>query len=335
MNKIMSKNPVSNIKLGVFVLGGLFFLIFLLYMIGKNQSMFGSYIELRSQFRNVQGVTAGNNVRYSGIHAGTVKRVKILSDTAIEIVMLIESSMQDYIRKNAIVSIGSDGLMGNRVLNITPGSGEADRVEEGDLLANKRTIDTDEMLQTLGGTSDDIAIVAKELKHAIQRINSSTAIWEILNDNSLPRDLRASFINTRLATAQASATANDLHLLVTDIRNGKGSLGMLLSDTQFIHNLDNAISKIKTVGDNADSLASELNLMAKNVRQDLEHGKGPANAILKDSAMVTTLNQSLENIREGTQRFTEVMEALKHNFLLRGYFRRLERKIEKGEGKEH
>jgi phospholipid/cholesterol/gamma-HCH transport system substrate-binding protein len=331
----MSKNPVSNIKLGVFVLGGLFFLIFLLYMIGKNQSMFGSYIELRSQFRNVQGVTAGNNVRYSGIHAGTVKRVKILSDTAIEIVMLIESSMQDYIRKNAIVSIGSDGLMGNRVLNITPGSGEADRVEEGDLLANKRTIDTDEMLQTLGGTSYDIAIVAKELKHAIQRINSSTAIWEILNDNSLPRDLRASFINTRLATAQASATANDLHLLVTDIRNGKGSLGMLLSDTQFIHNLDNAISKIKTVGDNADSLASELNLMAKNVRQDLEHGKGPVNAILKDSAMVTTLNQSLENIREGTQRFTEVMEALKHNFLLRGYFRRLERKIEKGQGKEH
>lgn len=331
----MSKNPVSNIKLGVFVLGGLFFLIFLLYMIGKNQSMFGSYIELRSQFRNVQGVTAGNNVRYSGIHAGTVKRVKILSDTAIEVVMLIESSMQDYIRKNAIVSIGSDGLMGNRVLNITPGTGEADRVEEGDLLANKRTIDTDEMLQTLGGTSDDIAVVAKELKHAIQRINNSTAIWEILNDNNLPRDLRASFINTRLATAEARATANDLHLLVTDIRKGKGSLGMLLSDTQFIHNLDNAISRIKTVGDNADSLASELNLMAKNVKQDLEHGKGPANAILKDSAMVTTLNRSLENIREGTQRFTEVMEALKHNFLIRGYFRRQERKIEKGQGKEH
>ncbi len=79
----MAKRVVNNVKLGIFVLGGLLFLVFLLYMIGKNRNMFGNTYVLKARFENVSGLVAGNNVRFSGIQAGTVKKVKILNDTTL------------------------------------------------------------------------------------------------------------------------------------------------------------------------------------------------------------------------------------------------------------
>ncbi len=321
----MSKNMVSNIKLGLFVIVGLLFLILLLYMIGRNESMFGDYFRLKARFHNVQGLNSGNNIRFSGIQVGTVKKVKILNDTLIEVDLLIESKMKNYIHKNAIVSITTDGLMGNRVLDITPSKEPAALVEEDDILVTKKTVDMGDMLQTLAKTNNDVALIAAELKSTMQRINSSTAIWTLLNDNTLPENLRASLSNARAATAKANTMIHDLNQLVVDIKEGKGSLGALLTDTVFATNLNEAIIKFKTVGEDADKLALELNSLTKNIRNEIDNGKGPLNTLLKDSAMVRNLNRSIENIQKGTAGFNEVMEAMKHNFLLRGYFKKLEK----------
>src|SRR5574339_214522 len=111
----MAKQMVNNIKLGVFVMAGLLFLILLLYMIGKNKNLFGSNFILKARFENVQGLQTGNNVRYAGIESGTVKKITILNDTVVEVVMVIDDKMKSIIRKNAIVSIGTDGFVGNKV----------------------------------------------------------------------------------------------------------------------------------------------------------------------------------------------------------------------------
>ena len=87
----MVKKIVNNVKLGVFVVSGLAFLVLLLFMIGKNKSLFGSSYLLKAKFENVQGLIPGNNVRYSGIQAGTVKTIKIINDTTIEVSMMIVS----------------------------------------------------------------------------------------------------------------------------------------------------------------------------------------------------------------------------------------------------
>jgi phospholipid/cholesterol/gamma-HCH transport system substrate-binding protein len=321
----MGKNSMNNIKLGVFVLAGLGFLIGLLYMIGRTENMFGSNFELRARFGNVQGLRSGNNVRYAGIQVGTVRKVNILSDTTIEVIMVIEKKMKKFIRKNAIVAIGTDGLMGNKVINISPSKEPAALVEAGDILPGKKAIDTDDMLQTFNKTNNDIAVIAAELKNTIQRINNSTAIWKILNDNTLPQNLRASLANVRSATSKANDMVNTLNTLITDVKNGKGSLGAILTDSSFAKNLNEAITKIKRVGDDADTLAAEINKTVKNIQNEVNNGKGPVNALLKDSSMVTNINKSLDNIQKGTDGFNQVMEALKHNFLLRGYFRKLEK----------
>lgn len=325
----MAKKLINSIKLGAFVLAGLLFLVLLLYMIGKNRNLFGNTYVLKARFENIQGLVTGNNVRYSGIEAGTVKRIRILDDTTIEVTMIIEKKMTSIIRKNAIVSIGTEGVVGNKVVNIIPSKQAAPLAEEGDVLASRKAVDMDEMLQTLYRTNKNVAVISEELKTTVERINSSSALWELLSDPSMPRDLRVSVANIRKATGRAGILANNLNEMVSDVKAGKGSVGSLLRDTAFAVNLDRAVIQIKEVGDRADSLARAINKMVAGVEKDINSGKGVANVLLKDSSLVTRLNASLDNIQKGTDGFNQNMEALKHNFLFRGYFRKLEKQQKK------
>lgn len=315
------------------MLGGLLFLVLLLYMIGKNRNLFGSTYVLKARFEHVQGLVAGNNVRYSGIESGTVKRVKILNDTTIEVTMIIDNKMKNIIRKNAVASIGTDGFVGNKIVNILPAKQPAPLAEEGDVLSSRKPIDTDEMLQTLYKTNSDIAVIAAELKTTVQRVNNSNALWALLNDNSIPEDLRMSIAGIRKATIKAGDMTENLESIVAYVNEGKGSAGMLLKDTSFAINLNEAVSKIKAVGREADSLVAGINKIVAEIREDANSGKGPLNAMLKDSALVVKLNTSLDNIQKGTDGFNQNMEALKHNFLLRGYFRKQEKQKRKEEAK--
>lgn len=325
----MKDKSVRNIKLGLFVITGLAFLIILLYMIGKNENLFGSNFELKVRFENVQGLSQGNNIRYAGIQAGTVKKVTILSDTLIEVTMLIKTSLKKYIHKNAIAAIGTDGLVGNKIINISPAKEASPLVEDGDILVCKKTIEPDEMLQTLAKTNNDIAFISSELKNTVSRINNSKAIWDILNDRTLPENLRASLLNARLATSKADEMAGNLNQIVHDIKSGKGSLGAVLTDTSLAVNLNDAILKIRAVGDEADKLAAELSTAVKNINNEIDSGKGPLNALLKDTLMVANINKSLDNIQKGANGFNDIMEAVKHSFLFRGYFKKLEKQRQK------
>lgn len=327
----MAKKITNNVKLGVFVLAGLVIMIFALYMIGKDTNMFGSNYTLKVRFENVHGLTSGNNVRYAGIQVGTVKKVMILSDTLIEVSMLIDTKMEKYIHKTDIVSMSTDGLMGNRILNITPAKDGSALAEDGDLLITKKSVSTDDMMETLDKTNRNIADVSEGLKIMVSRINNSSALWKLLDETTLPDNLRASAVSIRQATARADNMVNDLHSIINDVKNGKGSLGAILTDTSIAQNLNQAMVKIQQVGDHADELANELTKLAEGLKQDINSGKGPAHAILKDSALVTKLNNSISNIEKGTAAFNQNMEALKHNFLLRGYFKKLEKKQKEGQ----
>lgn len=322
----MAKRSVNNVKLGAFVLAGLFFLVLLLYMIGRNRNLFSSNYILKARFVNVQGLVPGSNVRYSGIQTGTVKSIEIVNDTTIEISMLIDTKMEDIIKKDAVVSIGSDGLVGNKVVNIIPGEANDELAKDGDILLSRNPIDTDSILKTLSKTNEDVAEIVSGLKVTVERINNSSALWSILADESLPEDLRQSASNIRKATSRAGLMADDLHDIVTDVKSGKGTVGTLLRDTAFANNLNQAVIKMKQVGTNADKLSLQMNTLLSGLQNDLNTGKGAANAILKDTSVVNKLNTSLDNIQKGTDGFNQNMEALKNSFLLRGYFKRLEKK---------
>lgn len=327
----MPKQIINSVKLGLFVLAGLVFLVVLLYMIGRNRNLFGNTYMLKTRFENVQGLVAGNNIRFSGIQSGSVKDIEILNDTVIEVTMSIARKMKNVIRKNAVTYVGTEGVVGNKVVNIVPGGKAVSFAEEGDLLASKKTFDTDDMLQTLSHTNNDIAIVAAELKTTIQNINSSSMLWALLNDNTIPADIKSSFANVRMATWRAAKMMDSLQSIVMYVKNGNGSIGEILTDTSISKNMQQAIVSIRSAAQQADSVTSELNTIVAGIKNDVNNGSGTVNALLKDSLITRKINESLSNIQKGTDGFNQSMEALKHNFLLRGYFRKLEKRQERKE----
>jgi len=330
----MKKKSVNNIKLGIFSLAGLLFLVLLLYMVGRNQDMFGSTFTLKVQFDNAQGLVAGNNVRYSGLEIGTVKKVSMLNDTLIEVVLVIQQKMKPFIRNNTIAYIGTEGLVGNKVVNLAPSALPASPVQDGDILPRGATVNTDDMLRVLSQTNNDVAFISAELKNTVMHINSSIALWKLLDDSSLPAGLNASVANVQAATFRALTMASDLQAVVADMKSGKGSIGNLLRDTSLAVNLQQAIQKIGAVGDDATDLAATIRQLTEEVRYEVNNGKGAVNALLKDTTLVNKLNASLDNIQNGTNAFSQNMEALKHNILFRGYFRRLEKQRQKTGGSQ-
>ncbi|HVV06190.1 MAG TPA: MlaD family protein [Puia sp.] len=326
----MEKAPTkNNMKLGLLVLAGLVLLIATLYAIGKNEHLFGSNFQLKVRFTNVSGLMTGNNIRFAGIQVGTVKDIEIVNDTTIEVTMLIDQRVKPFVHSNAVASIGTEGLMGNKVINITPSTRAAPEAAAGSMLPAQRNINTDEMLQTLYKTNNNIADISEELKNTIHRIQGSVALWSILNDSSLAIRLRSSLAHIDRAASNAESITRDIGSLVAHTREGQGTVGKLLTDTAFYRDLDLAVQTIDRAGKEAGDLVKHFDGMATRLQEYIDSGKGAVNTLLRDSGLVIKLNASLDNIQRGTDGFNQNMEALKHNFLFRGYFRRLEKQKKK------
>jgi phospholipid/cholesterol/gamma-HCH transport system substrate-binding protein len=326
----MAKQAVNNIKLGIFVIAGLVILIATLYLIGRNQSLFGNNIAVRARFTNVGGLTKGNNVRFSGIQAGNVRDVRLIDDTTIEVTMLIDEKFQPFIHKNAMVVIGNEGLMGNKVINISTNKIPAAPIQDNDLLPTKKEKGTDAMLETLSNTNDNVAVISEDLKQTIRKLNNSAALWNLLNDSSIAYNLAVSLQQIRQAAVRVNEVAAGMNNIVADVQGGKGTVGTLLSDTGVAANLKNAVAHINEASSEADALIGRLDSLVQDVHDGLNDGNGTIYTLLKDTAAKTKLTNSLDNIEKGTAAFSEDMEALKHNFLTRRYFK----KQEKAQNKE-
>jgi phospholipid/cholesterol/gamma-HCH transport system substrate-binding protein len=325
---MMAKQGENNIKLGVFVIAGLIVMMVSFYLIGNNTSMFGSSFKLKARFSNLNGLMEGNNVLFSGIQAGTVKSIEIINDTTIEVTMLIDSKVKVYIHNNAEAAIGTEGLMGNKVVNIQPVKINSPIVKNGDLLVAQKLTSMDEMLQTLSKTNNNIATISEALKTTVLRLDTS-AIFNVLNDKNIGISLRSSLKNINNASSNASEMTNGLNQIVIQIKQGKGAAGVLLTDTAFAGNLKLAVIKLKSASDNANKMTMQLNGAAANINHDLAYGKGPLHALLRDSTITKRLSTSMENVQKGTDGFNQIVEALKHNFLVRGYFKTQEKKQKK------
>jgi phospholipid/cholesterol/gamma-HCH transport system substrate-binding protein len=322
----MKKQRLESVKLGLFVLSGLLVLIITLYFIGNNQGLFSDSFELKTRFKAVNGLLPGNNVRYSGIDVGTVESVVLLNDTVIEVTMNVETRMQNIIRRNALSYLGTDGLIGNRVVNISPGLGEAPLAQEGDILPSREEVSTESMLQTLSKTNENIAAMSEELRGTIHNINTSAQLSLLLNDVSLTANLKAALIHLHETTEKSSQFMTDASKTLELASKGQGTLATILTDTTLANQVKQAVQKIKTVEESADRLTNDLNKIVASVDKDLNQGQGSVNAVMKDTVMANRLRQSLDNVEKGTAAFNQNMEALKHNFLLRRYFKKQEKK---------
>lgn len=312
-------------RLGFFVLAAGTVLIIALFLIGKNQHLLGSHFVLRAHFRNVAGLRTGNNVRFSGIEVGTVREMRILNDSTLEVTLLVKEDMKQVIRRNAIASLGADGLMGNKVVNILPQAATASYVKDGDLLSTRAAVEIDDVLRTLASTGDNIHAITESLKATTARINESRGLWTLIEDEQLARNINAASGHLNRAAAEAEGMTRDVRSILADVRSGKGPAGIILRDTAMGEEIRSSMSRLAAVSRSAENLAADLDAVTKRLGNDLQDGKGPLNLVLRDTSVSGRISRSLLQVESGTGYFNQSMEALRHHFLFRSYFRRKEK----------
>ena len=322
----MKNNTTDNIKLGLFVLASLFFLILLLYMIGKNSNMFGSNYILKARFENVQGLKAGNNIRYAGIDVGTVKSVYIINDTVMEVKMIIDKKAKKIIKKNSLVYIGTDGLVGNKVVNIFSVKTDAPFAEENDILPSKKPIDTDEMMRTLNKTNNQVSKIAENFSITINKLNESKGLWKLLNDNTIANNISEASFQVNKSSYKINEIANQIDDIAHELKNGNGTISKLIYDKNLADSLTIAVNNFKDAANEITAAGKEINYSVALISKEVNDGKGSIHAILKDTSVTILLEKSMQNIETGSKGFSDNMDALKHSFLFRGYFRKLEKR---------
>lgn len=314
----MTKSTSKNIRLGIFVLAGTVFLIAVLYLIGNNHNLFGNTFRISAEFYNVNGLMPGNNVRFSGIDVGTVESVEIVSDSSVMVVMVIEQDIRQYIRKNAVASIGTDGLMGNKIVNINSSKESSEVIEEGDVLATTRPIEQDEMIRTLNATNENMQVITSNLRTITDRINSKNSLWSLLMDTVVAENVKASIVNIRVASSQSAVLTGNLAQITAGIKNGEGTLGALITDTTLSTDIKQAIVKFESINDSVAVISGDLSAIVSGIR----NGQGSIGVLLNDTSFVHNLNAGMDNIRQGSVLLNEDLEAVRHSWPFKRYFRK-------------
>jgi phospholipid/cholesterol/gamma-HCH transport system substrate-binding protein len=317
----MKNKAVNNAKVGLLVLAGIIFLILTLYMIGKNRNLLGATFTIKAVISNVNGLVPGNNVRFKGIDVGTVKSIGIANDTAIFVVMTIDQKIRPYIKKNAIVTIGTDGLMGNKLININSTEPLAPPIEEDDVLQSRKPIETDEMLRTLNTTNNNIERITNNLYEISVKLNSSESLWTLLSDTVIAKDIKKAIVHLKNAGANTAELTSTAKHIVGTLDDGDGIVYQLFQDTTLSNQLAHSLQQLQDAGNQTSAMMTELKHVIDNVKQ----GDGTAGLVLTDTLLREKLFKSAVNIEQGTDRFNQNMEALKSNFLFRRYFKKLEK----------
>lgn len=319
----MRKTRKQNLQLGIFVIISVLVFITAVYLIGNRQSLFGNATQVSSVFKNVNGLQLGNNVRFSGVNVGTVKKITILNDTIICVDMLIQNKAVNLIKKNALATISSDGIVGSMIVNILPGEeGDNTSIQSKDTIKSISKIATADMLTTLNTTNENAALLTHDLLKITNAINKGDGLLgALIQDETMATEIKESISNLQKTTKSALETVNRINKTIESIDLENSVAGVLLNDTisankvaALIENLNQSASEIQEITSNLNSFSSEL-----------KNNEGALNFILKDTSFVNHLDNSIKNIEEASDKLNINMEALQHNFLFRGYFRKLER----------
>jgi len=325
----MAKRTINHIQLGIFVLSGLALIIVALYMLSRNQSLFNPRFKVYTHFENVGGLVSGNNVRLNGIVVGTVSSIRLLNDTVVEVQLSIDNDMLGIIRQNAQASIGTDGLIGNRVVDILPNKSPAEPVVPDGRIASRKQVDTEEMLRTLSETNKNILSLTLEAGKTIKSINESPQLKTLLNDERLSIDLKTALLNLRVASAEAVDMVQSMNKGVDEALRGKGTLSTLINDTTLALDLQQAVRQIQVLELQAGAAVSSVDSFVQAVRHDVRYGSGPANLLLRDTMSAEAMQRSLLTIERSTALLEENLMAMRSSFPFKKYFKRKEKAVTK------
>ncbi|MEO6903217.1 MAG: MlaD family protein [Bacteroidia bacterium] len=313
----MAGENARNLRLGLVILIATTLLVAALYFIGSKQNLFGSTFRISAQFRNVNGLMKGNNVRVGGINVGTVESVEIVSDSAVNVVMVIKADVQQFIKKGALAIVGTDGLMGNKLININSINDSSPAVKDGDILQTLRPVEMDEMMSTLSVTNENMRDITNNFKSISEKLNSKNNLWNLLLDTVLSHNVKSSVVNLKLMSDQAVSVTGNLKIIIDDVKKGKGTIGALITDTLLSSKIRQTVVNLEKISDTAGIITGNISHIVNQLKQ----GKGTMGVLLNDTTLISNLKQTMGNLKVGSENLNENIEALRYSWPFKKYFK--------------
>jgi len=190
--------PQFKVRLGLFVAGGIALFVLTIFIIGKQKNLFNPVFKLTTTFYNVSGLQVGNNIRFSGIVVGTVDNIAIINDSTVRVTMLVKKEVKQFIKSDSEVAVGSEGLIGDRLLVISQGSFDAPLAREGEQLQSVEPVETDAIMLSLKVTAGNAEVITQELAEIMTKINSGDGtLGRLIQDTTIAKNLDQTIINLK------------------------------------------------------------------------------------------------------------------------------------------
>lgn len=311
----------QNIKLGSFVIGAIIIFLGTIFYLGSQNNYFNKTFMISAIFKNVEGLKEGDNVWLSGVKIGTIKKVQIISEGKVIVTLSLKDKQNQFIKKDATAFIGSDGLIGNKIVIIRPGT-TSEIIEDGDTINSLSPTDTQELFTLAKDIGNSTQSITSDLKLISAKINRGEGILgELLHDGPISTDLRSAIQSLKYTGINMKNTTADLNKISSQIIDGDGLVTKLLTDTSYVSNFESSLHNIAEVGANAKEMSTELKTLIAKINDN----DNIIGVLLSDSVSAHKLQTTIDKAETASAKLDENMEALKHNFLLKGYFKKQEK----------
>jgi phospholipid/cholesterol/gamma-HCH transport system substrate-binding protein len=237
--------------------------------------------------------------------------------------MNVEESVQKYIHQDAHAKVGSDGLIGNRIIVIYGGNGDKVQVESGDTLSVEVLSSTEGMLDTLQQNNRNLLAITANFKTLSDEIvaGKGTA-GRLLTQDDMANTLQAALNSLNLAAKNAEVLSANLDRFTSKLNKPGTFANELVTDTAIFRQLRRSTNEIQAAAANIRNVSSQLN-----------SPNSAAGVLLNDPAAAADIQATLRNLNAGSSKLDTNMRALQSNFLFRGYFKK-QRKAQQKADKE-
>ncbi|MCH7398359.1 MlaD family protein [Belliella sp. DSM 107340] len=316
----MRNDNKKSVLVGVFVLIGIAIMVAGILTLGGQQKRFVKSISLKAVFDDVAGLQTGNNVWFSGVKIGTVKKINFYGDSQVEIEMNVEDKSKEYIRKDSKATISSDGLIGNKIIVIYGGTTQAPVVDNGDRLISEMPLDTDKMMETLQENNNNLVSITNDLKILTGKIAEGEGIiGAVLTDSTLAINFRNILLNLESTSVKSNRMLADMTTFSANL-NKEGTLfNDLATDKELYSKLQSAVTDLQGTAENAQKMTDNLN----TVTNKLNSSDNALGTLLNDAEFNNTLKSTFVNLDSSSMNLNRGLEALEYTWPFRRGFKRM------------
>jgi phospholipid/cholesterol/gamma-HCH transport system substrate-binding protein len=295
---------------GAFVIGGLLLFAVGIFLIGSRRMLFDDTFRVYAEFSQIAALENGAKVRVGGMDAGEVEHIQVPAGPSgrFRVRMRVREALHQIVRRDSVASIQNDGLVGNKFVQIEAGSEAEPPVPDQGTIQSREPFDFATLLTKMSETIDTVNATIVSVKAELDQ-----AIGTIVDTATAAQDLIGQVGETANdILARGQKVTADVQEIVAGVRAGRGTVGRLMTD-------DALFEEAKRIGSDAEQAMANVRQateQAKSAIEDLRNRGGDVGSLTSD------LKQTLASARDAMADMQETTEALKRNFLVRGFFNR-------------